>query len=77
LLNSTSTRPHLPFTAANSAFTESCCETSVGTQNARSPAPASCAVFSSTSLRRPASATFQPAFRKASAAALPTPLPAR
>src|SRR6185295_8142704 len=76
LLNTTSTRPHFCFTAANSAFTESCFETSVGTQNARAPAPDSCAAFSSTSLRRPASATCQRSFRNASAAALPTPLPA-
>ena len=53
LLNSTSSRPHLPFTSAKSCFTSASLVMSAGSTMARSCAPDSVAVFSSMSLRRP------------------------
>src|SRR5947209_2178069 len=76
LLNSKSSRPKIFSTSPNSAFTESGSATSVGIVIALRPeAPPSLATASSGSLRRPASATFHPAFIKARAEALPTPVP--
>src|ERR1043165_5886770 len=74
LLNSTSSRPYLSFTVANSARMASTLVTSVGT--AMPLPPPSFRTASSGSLRRPARPTEYPAFISASAAARPTPVPA-
>src|SRR5690348_15115489 len=60
LFTSRSSRPQRSFTAPNSAATEAGSVTSAGTTSA-APSLASCAVNSSSSARRPASATCQPA----------------
>ncbi len=77
LLNRKSRRPNSALVLANSALTLSTSPTSVGTaRHLALVALASSTVFSSASLRRPASATDQPAFMSASAEARPMPLPA-
>src|SRR5215475_8017240 len=77
LLNSRSRRPYVSFARAKSALTEAGSPTSLGTTSVRpDPPPASAAAASSISLRRPAKTTEYPSRTRATAACLPTPVPA-
>src|SRR5947208_1070607 len=76
LLKSRSSRPNVSLVRAKSARTEAGSPTSVTTASVREPGLASRTTDSRASLRRPASATAYPSLRRASAEALPMPLPA-
>src|SRR5262249_7072590 len=77
LLKSTSSRPKVDFSVANSERIDSRLDTSVGTANDCAPAALiSPATLSSISLRRPASRRLYPALASAIDPARPTPVPA-